>query len=139
MLLCTPRPLSTLLKAFQNLRVSILRSGWITDFLELYREHFEKRPGLICPVFKPAKYVYDKQFFFEKPAEKWKPLLKAGQGPFRRFWRAFSKLKSFLVLLVKNLLTTVYIKFKAKFKKMWVSAGLSPSEDLSNRTSFSQL
>jgi hypothetical protein len=39
-------------------------------FLGAVPRAFEKRPGLICPVFKPVKYVYDKQFSFEKPAEK---------------------------------------------------------------------
>jgi hypothetical protein len=56
---------------------------------------FENQPGPISTVSKSAKYVSDAQLSFEIPTALRLPLLKSGQGLYRRFRKAYSNSKAF--------------------------------------------
>jgi hypothetical protein len=64
-------------------------------FLGALLRAFENRPGPISLVFKSAKYVFDGQLSSKKLVAQRQQLLKAGQGKFNRFSKAFSKCNTF--------------------------------------------
>jgi hypothetical protein len=71
---------------------------------------FQKPTSANLPVLKCAKYVYIKQFSFEKRSAQSPPLLEASQGRSCWFSKAFRKFKSFSSLTAKNLLIQYKIK-----------------------------